>query len=72
MLVKIKCCKCDSEGTISLLEKDYQGPYRCWKCRKLFYIRLENNELVHNKPLSDHDYQKMKEIAELKKKFKQY
>ena len=70
MLVKIKCPKCDSEGTISLLEADYQGPYRCWKCRGLFVIILENNELTSCEPLSDEGLQKMQEIEALKKKFK--
>ena len=70
MLVKIKCPKCDSEGTISLLEANYQGPYRCWKCRELFVIILENNELTSCEPLSDEDLQKMQEIEALKKKFK--
>ncbi len=70
MLVKIKCPKCSSEGTISLLEADYQGPYRCWKCREMLVIRLEDNELISCEPLSDEDFQKMQEIEALKKKFK--
>ena len=70
MLVKIKCPKCDSDGTISLLEANYQGPYRCWKCRELFVIIMENNELTSCEPLSDEDLQKMQEIEALKKKFK--
>jgi hypothetical protein len=70
MLVKIKCPKCSSEGTISLLEADYQGPYRCWKCRELFVIILEDNELKSCEPLSDEGFQKMQEIEALKKKFK--
>ena len=70
MLVKIKCPKCDSEGTISLLEADYSGPYRCWKCRGLFAIVLENNELISCEPLSEESLQKLHEIEELKKKFK--
>ena len=70
MLVKIKCPKCDSEGTISLLEADYKGPYRCWKCRELFAIVLKNNELTSCEPLSDDGLQKMQEIEALKNKFK--
>jgi len=70
MLVKIKCPKCDSEGTISLLETDYNGPYRCWKCRELFFIILEDNELRSCEPLSDESLKKMQEIEELKKKFR--
>jgi len=70
MLVKIKCPECSSEGTISLLEADYKGPYRCWKCRELFAIVLKNNELQSCEPLSDEGLQEMQEIEALKKKFK--
>lgn len=69
MLVKIKCPECSSEGTISLLEANYNGPYRCWKCRKLFVITLEDNELQSCEPLSDEGLQKLQEIEALKKKF---
>jgi hypothetical protein len=70
MLFKIKCPGCDTEGTISLLESNYQGPYRCWKCRGLFTIRLENNELKSCEPLSQEEFDKQQEIEELRKKFK--
>ena len=70
MLIKIKCPGCDTEGTISLLESNYQGPYRCWKCRGLFTILLENNELKSCEPLSQEEFEKQQEIEELRKKFK--
>ncbi len=70
MLVKIKCPKCDTEGTLSLVESSYQGPYRCWKCRELFTIKLENNELKSCEPLSPEEYVKQQEIEALRAKFK--
>jgi hypothetical protein len=70
MLVKIKCSKCNTEGTISLLESDYRGPYRCWKCRELFAITMENNVLQSCEPLSDEEFQKMQEVEALRKKFR--
>ncbi len=70
MLVKIKCPECATEGTISLVESSYQGPYRCWKCRQLFAIKLENNELQGCEPMSQEEFDKLQEIEALKKKFK--
>lgn len=70
MLIKIKCPKCEIEGSLSLLESSYQGPYRCWKCRELFTIRLENNELKSCEPLSPEEFEKQQEIEALKAKFK--
>ena len=70
MLVKIKCPKCNVEGSLSLVESSYQGPYRCWKCRELFTIRLENNELKSCEPLSQEEFEKQQEIEALKKKMR--
>ncbi|MFQ5996634.1 MAG: hypothetical protein ACE5KP_03310 [Dehalococcoidales bacterium] len=70
MIVKIKCPKCESEGSLSLVESDYQGPYRCWKCRELFTITLKKNKLESCEPLSEEEFKKQQEIEELKAKFK--
>jgi len=70
MLVKIKCPKCDIEGSMSLIEPDYQGPYRCWKCRELFTIVLKNNELKSCEPLSQEEFEKQQELEALKKKMR--
>ena len=70
MIAKIKCPKCGIEGSMSLLESSYQGPYRCWKCRELFTISLENGELRSCEPLSQEEFQRQQEIEALKAKFK--
>ena len=70
MMVKIKCPKCGTEGSLSLVESNYQGPYRCWKCRELFTIRLENNKLKSCEPLSQEEFEKQQEIEELRKKMR--
>ena len=70
MIVKIKCPKCETEGSLSLVESDYQGPYRCWKCRELFTIRLENNKLKSCEPLSQEEFEKQQEIEALRKKMR--
>jgi len=71
MLVKIKCPKCNTDGSFSLAESSYQGAYRCWKCRELFAIRMENNELTSCEPLSQEEFDRQQEIEALKAKFKQ-
>jgi hypothetical protein len=71
MLVKIICPECNTEGSFSLVESSYEGPYRCWKCRALFTIRMENGELKSCEPLSQEEFEKQQEIEALKAKFKQ-
>ncbi len=69
-MIKIKCPECGIEGSMSLLESSYEGPYKCWKCRALFTIRLKNNELESCEPLSQEDFEKQQEIAALKARLK--
>ena len=68
MLIKIVCPKCETEGSVSLADTTYEGPYRCWKCKELFTIRLENNELKSCEPLSQEEFEKQQEIEALRKK----
>ena len=68
MMVKIKCPKCETEGSLSLVEADYQGPYRCWKCRELFTLTLKNNKLKSCEPLSEEEFEKLQQIEAMRKK----
>lgn len=70
MFTKIVCPKCGVEGSISLLNPDYQGPYKCWKCRELYTIELENYQLKSCEPLSQEEFDRQKQMDELKAKFK--
>jgi hypothetical protein len=70
MMIKIKCPECNTEGSLSLVESNYQGPYRCWKCRALFTITIENNELKSCEPLSQEEFEKQQAIKAMKDKLK--
>ncbi len=70
MMIKIKCPECGIEGSMSLLESSYEGPYKCWKCRALFTIRLKNNRLESCEPLSQEEFEKQQEIDALKARLK--
>jgi len=80
-MITIKCPSCGTEGSQSLLEPNYQGPYRCWKCRELFYIRIENNEVKSLEPINEERLQELQaqhqqeekqrqQIEELQAKFR--
>ena len=70
MMIKIKCPECGVEGSTSLVEPSYEGPYRCWKCRALFTIVLENNQLKSCEPLTEEEFNRQQEIKALRDKFK--
>ena len=56
VMVKVKCAQCGAEGNISLVDPVYHGPFRCWKCRAFYTIRLEKNVLVSCEPLSEAEF----------------
>jgi len=70
MMITIECPKCNTKGSQSLLEPDYEGPFRCWKCRELFVITIEGNQVKSWKPLTEEEFQKIQEAEALKAKFK--
>jgi hypothetical protein len=69
MAIKIKCPACETEGSISLLDQEFTGPYRCWKCRALYTINIHEGEVASIEPLSEEALEKLKQLEELKKKF---
>jgi hypothetical protein len=57
------------EGGFSLADARYQGPYRCWKCRELYTILIEDGELKSFQPLTAEEFEKQQEIEALQRKF---
>ena len=70
MLTKIKCPKCGTDGTFSINDPVYDGPYKCWSCREMFRVRIENKVVKSIAPLSLDELAKFQEIEALRNKFK--
>lgn len=70
-ILKVKCPSCQTEGSLSLLEADYEGPYRCWKCRGLFTLIIENDEVKSFTPLTEEELEKQQAEHEKELKMKQ-
>lgn len=69
-MITMVCPKCGAESKLSFVEDSYEGPRRCWKCRELFTIKIENNELISCEPLSQEEFEKQQEIEALKAKLR--
>jgi len=69
-MITIKCPKCGTDGSLSLRDPKYDGPYRCWKCRELFSIKIEGNEVKSLEPLSQEEFERRQQIEAQKAKFK--
>ena len=69
-MIIIKCPECGAEAKLSLVNSSYEGPRRCWKCRALFSIKIENNEVISCEPLSQEEFDRQQEIQALKNKMR--
>ncbi len=70
MLVKIKCPECDTDGSFSLADPVYEGPYRCWKCRALFSIEMKNGKLESMESITEEEFNRQMEIQAMRARYK--
>ena len=59
MMTTIKCPKCGVEGKMSLVERYYKGPYKCWSCKAFFNIVIENSVMTTCEALTAEDYNRL-------------
>jgi len=57
---------------MSLSQRTFNGPYRCWKCKALFTLRIEGKEIKSLDPLSEEEFQKRQQIEAQKKEKSPY
>ena len=70
MMIKIACPSCGTEGSLSLADPTYEGPYKCWKCRALFSIRIAGGKLKSCEPLSQEEFDRQQETRSLRDRFR--
>lgn len=69
-MLKINCPSCTSMSSMSLVDPNFQGPFKCWKCKKLFNLVIHNNKVESLTPLDEEEIKKQEEIQALKAKFR--
>jgi len=68
MQITIKCPACNTDSSFFILKKVFQGPFRCWKCKALYTVKVRNGDLEICEPLSQEDFDKQKAAKEARKK----
>jgi hypothetical protein len=61
-MLEITCDNCGVVGKLSLVQESYKGPYRCWKCRALFRITIEDEKLKSCVPMSEEQFEKEQQM----------
>lgn len=51
----MRCPDCGTKTGFYLVGSTYEGPYRCRKCRALFTVRVEDDEVKSYEPLAEEE-----------------
>jgi len=65
----VACPNCATGGSISLVDTEYEGPYKCWKCHSAFSIRIQGENLTDWQPLSKEELERQRQADDMKRKF---
>jgi transposase-like protein len=68
MQVTIKCPACNSDSSFFIAKDIFQGPFKCWKCKAFYTVKVQNSELKKCDPLTQEDFDKQKADKEAKRK----
>jgi hypothetical protein len=72
MQVTVKCSACNTESSFFIAKNVFQGPFRCWKCKALFTLKVKDSEIKSCEPLTQEDFDKAKaDAAAARKKRKE-
>jgi len=66
-MINIKCPKCGTESSMSLTQLTFEGPYRCWKCKETFSLKIVGNKVESLEPLSQEEFERIKQQIEEKR-----
>jgi len=66
-MIEIVCPSCGVTGKISFDQHVYNGPYRCWKCRRIFSMEIRDNKVKSIKRMSQGDFEKWQERRKIEK-----
>jgi hypothetical protein len=67
-MITIKCPKCGADSKLSLVQPIYVGPHKCWKCRELYNIRIENNVVKSCEPMTPEELERHQQLEEARNK----
>jgi len=64
----MKCPSCGAESKFSFVDNTYEGPRRCWKCRGIFKLKINDNVLIYCEPITEDEFKAMQEANALNHK----
>ena len=63
-MTQIICPACRHAGEITPSESIYQEPYHCPNCLGLYFVHIENGQLLSCEPLTESGYARWKQAQD--------
>ena len=70
MQVTVKCPACTTDSSFFIAKNIFQGPFKCWKCKALFTLKVKDSEIKTLRALAQEVFDKAKADAEARRKKK--
>ena len=70
MLTTITCPSCKTDGKLSLVDPHFDGPYKCWKCKEVFRLRMDHGTVEDLSPMTAEEQQQFEQAQALRNKFR--
>jgi len=67
-MMTLKCPRCGAVAKLSLVDTEYSGPRRCWKCHEYFKVTIYNNQVTSCESLSQAEYERQQETQKVAEK----
>ncbi len=68
MQIEVKCPACNADSSFFVVKNVFQGPFRCWKCKALFTLKVKDKEIQSCEPLNQEAFDKQKADIEARRK----
>ncbi len=68
MFAQVVCKSCGAMGQFSVLEGNYEGPYKCFKCKALYKVEITGGKIITQEPMAESELEEIKARKEAEKK----
>lgn len=67
-MITITCPKCNAESRFSLMDRSFEGPFKCYKCHSFMKLKVIAETVMSNELITDEDAQKLQDLKSMKDK----
>lgn len=67
-MITITCPKCSAQSRFSLMDRSFEGPFKCYKCHSFMKLKVIGETVMANDIITEEEAQKLQDIKAMKDK----